>query len=229
MFGEQKKSERSKDMILSGTEIKNRLGKDIIISPFSEQRVNPNSYNLRLAPMLYIYDVPKNEPLDPRKKYRLSAIEMPPTGLVLEPGRLYLGFTVEWTETYNLVPLVEGRSSLGRLGLFVHITAGFGDNGYRGRWTLELSCVQPVVVYPYMEVCQIYFHTIAGDTSMRYKGKYNGAGTVLGSKLHQEFKEAQHGSIEYYSAMGGEEAENRPSPGNAGGVVGVDGACSVLK
>jgi deoxycytidine triphosphate deaminase len=58
------------------------------------------------------------------------------------------------------VPMLEGRSSTGRLGLFIHVTAGFGDIGFAGFWTLEIFCVQPVKIYPDVEICQIYYHDI---------------------------------------------------------------------
>ena len=81
----------------------------------------------------------------------------------MEPGKLYLGRTLEYTKTKKYVPMLEGRSSIGRLGMFVHITAGFGDIGFEGFWTLEIFVVQPLKIYPNVEICQIYFHSIDGD------------------------------------------------------------------
>ena len=83
---------------------------------------------------------------------------------MLEPNRLYLGRTGEHTETKNLVPMLEGRSSIGRLGLFVHVTAGFGDVGFRGFWTLEIFCVQPIRIYSGLEICQIFLATQKNKT-----------------------------------------------------------------
>jgi dCTP deaminase len=116
-------------MILTGPEIRRRLGQDIRIEPFLETRVNPNSYNLSLNPELMAYT---NMPLDMKKENPAQKVVIPPEGLVLQPGTLYLGRTNEYTETFNLVPMLEGRSSVGRLGLFVHVTAGFGDVGFCG-------------------------------------------------------------------------------------------------
>ena len=141
-------------MILSGKEIQKRINNDIIIEPFIEQRINPNSYNLSLHNELLLY---KDSILDMKKDNRVDRIIIPSSGLILNPNRLYLGRTVEYTETKNLVPMLEGRSSIGRLGLFVHVTAGFGDVGFKGYWTLEIFCVQPVKIYPNVEICQIYF------------------------------------------------------------------------
>ena len=141
-------------MILSGKEIQKRINNDIIIEPFIEQRINPNSYNLSLHNELLLY---KDSILDMKKDNRVDRIIIPSSGLILNPNRLYLGRTVDYTQTKNLVPMLEGRSSIGRLGLFVHVTAGFGDVGFKGYWTLEIFCVQPVKIYPNVEICQIYF------------------------------------------------------------------------
>ena len=137
-------------MILSGKEIINRQGKDIVIDPFDENQVNPNSYNLRLHNELLEYDSPI---LDMKKENSGTKIIIPEEGLLLESNKLYLGRTIEYTETNNFIPMLEGRSSVGRLGLFVHITAGFGDVGFKGYWTLEIFCVQPVKIYSGIEIC----------------------------------------------------------------------------
>ena len=139
-------------MILSGQEIKKHMGKEIIIEPFDEKRINPNSYNLSLAGELLVYD---NHVLDMKEPNPVSRIIIPEDGLLLEPNRLYLGRTNEYTSTSRYVPMLEGRSSTGRLGLFIHVTAGFGDIGFSGYWTLEIFCVQPVRIYPNVEICQI--------------------------------------------------------------------------
>ena len=131
-------------MVLSGHEIRQQLGKNIVIDPFDEARLNPNSYNLTLHDELMIYE---EVVLDMRRANRVRRLTIPPEGLVLQPNQLYLGRTIERTETRNLVPMIEGRSSIGRLGLFVHVTAGFGDVGFCGYWTLEMFAVQPVRIY----------------------------------------------------------------------------------
>mgnify|MGYP000616811445 CR=1 FL=1 len=113
-------------MIISGLEIKNMLNKEIFIEPFDDSRLNPNSYNLRLHNELLVYD---SHVLDMKVKNETKTISIPPEGLVLEPGIVYLGRTVEYTKTLNHVPMLEGRSSIGRLGIYIHVTAGFGDVG----------------------------------------------------------------------------------------------------
>ena len=155
-------------LILSGLEIKRHIGKEIIIEPFDEKRLNPNSYNLRLHNELLIYE---EKVLDMKRPNQTRSIIIPEEGLVLDPGRLYLGRTVEYTKTEGFVPMLEGRSSVGRLGLFIHATAGFGDVGFSGYWTLEIQCVQPVRIYPGIEICQIYYLNIKGDYEKQYSGK----------------------------------------------------------
>lgn len=172
-------------MILSGKEIKNRLGKEIVIEPFEEKQLNPNSYNLRLHNELLVYE---ERILDMKKENRATRLIIPEDGIVLEPGILYLARTVEYTKTVGYVPMLEGRSSIGRLGLFVHITAGFGDVGFAGFWTLEIFCVQPIHVYPGVEVCQIYYHSIEGDYDVYTSGKYQNNQGIQPSLLFRDFE-----------------------------------------
>ncbi|TVR33663.1 MAG: dCTP deaminase [Spirochaetaceae bacterium] len=171
-------------MILSGEYIRGRLGTDIIIDPFREDQLNPNSYNLTLHDELIVYD---DRELDMARDNRCSQLSIPAEGLLLQPARLYLGRTVEFTETRNYVPMLEGRSSIGRLGLFVHITAGFGDVGFCGYWTLEIFCVQPVRIYAGVQICQIFYHTIEGDYRSYAGGKYHNNRGIQKSLLYREF------------------------------------------
>jgi len=171
-------------MILSGKEILKHIGKDIIIEPFDESRINPNSYNLTLANELLIYE---NDILDMKKPNATKKIIIPDTGLLLEPNRVYLGRTNEYTKTDKYVPMLEGRSSVGRLGLFVHVSAGFGDVGFAGYWTLEIHCIQPVVIYPNIEICQIYYHTIEGEYDLYKSGKYQNNTGIQPSLIYKDF------------------------------------------
>jgi len=172
-------------MILSGREIKNRIGKDIIIEPFDEKQLNPNSYNLRLHDELLTYD---EDVLDMKKDNKVKKIVIPEEGLVLETGKLYLGRTIEYTRTDRYVPMLEGRSSIGRLGLFIHVTAGFGDIGFCGFWTLEIFCVQPIRIYAGVELCQIYYHSLDGEYDIYSSGKYQNNKGVQASQLFKDFK-----------------------------------------
>lgn len=172
-------------MILSGIEIKRRLGKELFIEPFNPTQLGSNSYNLRLHEELMVYEDPI---LDMKKNHTVSTIIIPEDGLLLKAGTLYLGRTVEYTRTDTLVPMIEGRSSIGRLGLFIHVTAGFGDVGFRGYWTLEIFCVQPVRIYPNVEICQMYYHTIEGDYTLYTSNKYQNNCGIQPSMLYKDFQ-----------------------------------------
>jgi dCTP deaminase len=170
-------------MILSGQEIRNQLDKNIVIDPFDEAHLNPNSYNLTLHNELLTYE---ELVLDMRKPNRCRRLTIPPEGFVLTPNQLYLGRTAERTETTNLVPMIEGRSSIGRLGLFVHVTAGFGDVGFRGYWTLEMFAVQAVRIYAGVSICQIFYHQLAGNFTAYSSDKYQNNHDIQPSLLFKE-------------------------------------------
>ena len=178
-------------MILSGLEIERRLGTDIEIDPFDRERLNPNSYNLSLHNELLVYE---ELVLDMARPNRYRRHTIPPEGLVLAPNKLYLGRTAERTETHNLVPMLEGRSSIGRLGLFVHVTAGFGDVGFCGYWTLEMFAVQPIRIYAGVEIAQVFYHTLEGDVQEYGRdpggspGKYQNNVDIQPSMLYRDFE-----------------------------------------
>lgn len=172
-------------MILTTSEILKAVKKGWIkIEPFDICRLNPNSYNLRLDKKILVLD---EGPLDMKKPTTYTEVEIPETGYTLQPGRLYLARTMEYTETHKYVPLLEGRSSIGRLGIFIHATAGFGDVGFSGYWTLEISVVQPVTIYPGVEICQIYYHEAKGK-AIEYHGKYQCNKEIQTSGLYKELK-----------------------------------------
>jgi len=172
-------------MILSGPEIQRHLGKEIFIEPFNPKQLNPNSYNLRLHEDLLVYT---EMPLDMKKNNPAIKVTMPEDGYLLEPGRLYLGRTIEHTVTNNFVPMLEGRSSVGRLGLFVHVTAGFGDTGFSGFWTLEMHCIHPIRIYPGVEVCQIFYHSVEGEVVKYTSGKYQANREIQTSRMWMDFQ-----------------------------------------
>lgn len=166
------------DQIIKEVEMGN-----IVITPFNMKQVNPNSYNLKLGKRLLVYN---NFPLDMRKENKTQELIIPDEGLYLNPGVLYLGETEEYTETPNHVPHIEGRSSIGRLGMQVHITAGFGDTGFRGKWTLEITVVHPLKVYHGTEVCQVAYQKTFGKISA-YSGRYLGQNGAVPSCLFQDY------------------------------------------
>lgn len=172
-------------MILSGKEIIKHMGKDIIIEPFDEKRINPNSYNLSLYNELMVYE---DKVIDMKKLNSTKKIIIPEEGLLLQPDKLYLGRTNEYTKTEKYVPMLEGRSSTGRLGLFIHVSAGFGDIGFSGYWTLEIFCVQPVIIYPNVEICQIYYHNILGEYDLYKSNKYQNNKSIQPSLMYKDFE-----------------------------------------
>lgn len=188
--------------ILSRSEILKRVEQgSIVIEPFDPELVGPNSVDLHLGDKLYRYPVYDFESwelrLDPRRVPKLEEVQFCKDYVIgegveeasiefweLEPGVVYLGFTKEHTETKAYVPYLDGRSSLGRLGVFAHVTAGRGDVGFCGRWTVEIVVTQPVKLYPGGRYFQITYHTIEGDVTP-YKGRYQGATGAERSKISE--------------------------------------------
>lgn len=170
-------------MLLSGDEIHQRLGNGLLIEPFDPERLNPNSYNLSLHDELLVYE---EVVLDAAAPNRYRRIDIPPEGLTLQPNQLYLGRTAEHTETHGLAPMIQGRSSLGRLGLIINPGGSVGDVGYCGTWTLELHCVQPVRIYPGMQICQIYYLQVIGKCDEYCSDKYQNSRDIQPSQLYRE-------------------------------------------
>ena len=172
-------------MILSGLEIARQVALGhITIDPYDERRINPNSYNLSIHNELMVYT---DAVLDMRQQPPTDTFVIPGEGYVLQPGRLYLGRTAERTATDYYVPMLEGRSSIGRLGMTIHVTAGFGDIGFDGFWTLEIQCIHPIRIYAGVEVCQIYYHTIEGEHRPYTGGKYQHNSGIQPSMLYKDF------------------------------------------
>lgn len=181
--------------MLTGEEIKRLISTgDIEITDFNESRLNPNSYNLRLAdeigyyPMTEYFDENENGKtiyyLDSKKENTMEVVKIPDNGIILVPGILYLAKTMERTYAKDLIPCISGRSSFARLGVEVHRTAGFGDIGVDLNWTLEITVVHPVVIYKEQEICQIYFEKPDGNTGIQYNGKYQNSRDVIGSRSY---------------------------------------------
>ena len=163
-----------------------RLG-TIRIDPFIPDQVNPNSVNVRLGPTLHVYTEPV---LDSYKPNPTREIQIPEDGLVLQRDTLYLGHTIERVGSTRHVPLLEGRSSVGRLGLHVHITAPIGDLGFYGQWTLHLNSVQPLRVYAGMQIAQVMFEVASGEVDL-YHGKYQGASGPRASEMWRHAPDRQ--------------------------------------
>ena len=196
-------------------------GGNIIIEPFNPEFLGPNSYDLHLGDTLLVYDhgyfhrggrstsrVPIVDPLDKGMYTAIDSCNPPDTievpkvkvataigerreGWLLIPGRLYIGVTEEWTKTVGFVPRIDGRSSLGRLGVFCHVTAGLGDNGFQGTWTLELTVVEPVVLYPGSRLFQITYETLKGKQTFygqteNESGRYQDQVDPTPTRIHQK-------------------------------------------
>jgi len=158
-------------MILTDIEIQKALDSgEIVIDPFRESSLGTNSYDVHLGRWLAVYE---NRELDARKHNKIEYFEIGESGFVLQPGTLYLGVTEEYTETHHAVPFLEGKSSVGRLGIDIHATAGKGDVGFCNTWTLEISCVQPVRVYAGMPIGQLIYFKVDGEIERYYHNKPN--------------------------------------------------------
>ncbi|MCS7188177.1 MAG: dCTP deaminase [Bacteroidia bacterium] len=161
-------------MILSDKQILAAIEKrEIHIEPFRREALGSNSYDVHLGPYLRVYATPV---LDARRAHSSSLIKIPPKGLFLIPGVLYLGVTEEYTESHAYVPFLEGKSSIGRLGIQIHATASKGDVGFCNHWTLEISVLHPVKIYAGMPIGQLIFFTLGDSATMQYyaqpKAKY---------------------------------------------------------
>jgi dCTP deaminase len=162
----------------------------IIIEPFNQEYLNPVSVDLTLAPTFKIYT---EEVLDPRKPNATKEFTIGEQGAVLEPGEVYLYACNERIGVKgNIRAKVEGKSSLGRLGLFVHVTAGFIDPGFEGSLVLELVATKPIRIYPNMKICQVEFAYVEGQIAEPYDkkegSKYHNQVGVQESKYHENYK-----------------------------------------
>jgi len=142
----------------------------IVIDPFRRDCLGTNSYDVHLGEYLAVY---KERTIDAKKHNQVEEIIIPEEGFLLQPGTLYLGVTEEYTETHNRVPFLEGKSSAGRLGIFIHATAGKGDVGYCNNWTLEITVAQPVRIYKSMPIGQLIYFEVDGDIETFYNKKQN--------------------------------------------------------
>ncbi len=158
-------------MILSDIEILHSIDNgSIIIRPYDRECLGTNSYDVHLSKYLAQYT---DEVLDAKAHNTIQHFEIPKEGFVLLPGQLYLGSTLEYTETHNAVPFLEGKSSVGRLGIDIHATAGKGDVGFCNHWTLEISCSKPVRVYEHMPIGQLIYFKVEGNIENYYNKKKN--------------------------------------------------------
>ncbi len=188
-------------MILTGPEILKEIESgQIAISPYTSTHLGPNSYDVTLNAKLLTYDLAPGQALDMKKNNPTRELFIPDEGMILEPGKLYIGCTNETATSRRYVPMFEGRSSIGRLGINTHITAGFGDVGWgyvanaqgeliclNPTWTLEIEVVHPILVYPNVRIGQVYFMAPQGELRF-YKGKYSQQKEPQASQLYKDFE-----------------------------------------
>lgn len=158
-------------MILTDQAILNCIERgEILIEPFERECLGSNSYDVHLSRYLAVYEATE---LDAKKHNPVKEVIIPEEGFLLQPNTIYLGVTEEYTETHIHVPFLEGKSSVGRLGIDIHATAGKGDVGFCNTWTLEISVTQPVRVYAGMPIGQLIYFEVKGEIGLRYNEKPN--------------------------------------------------------
>lgn len=182
--------------ILSGPAINKAIAEwHIRIDPFNPRQLNPNSYDVRLGDEVREYLALSRmangaRPLDAKLANPTVAFRIHEEGILLDPTRGYLMHTVEtiWSDRY--VPIIDGKSSVGRLFVSVHQTAGYGETGFGGQFTLEVTCVYPVRLYAGMRIGQVRFETVEGEIQ-QYEGHYRGtqAKGAVASMTWKQFEE----------------------------------------
>ena len=156
-------------MILTDAEILAHMERGTIkIEPYDRSCLGSNSYDVHLGRMLAEY---VDRELDAKRHNKIELYPIPDEGIVLVPEKFYLGVTEEYTETHAHVPFLEGKSSVGRLGIDIHATAGKGDIGFCNFWTLEISVKQPVRVYAGMPIGQLIYFAVDGTVINPYNAK----------------------------------------------------------
>lgn len=194
-------------MILSDQKILEEINKsNIIISPFDKKCLGSNSYDVHLGKTLATYI---EHTLDAKRDNPLKFFDIPDEGIVLKPRVLYLGTTLEYTESHKHVPFLEGKSSVGRLGISIHATAGKGDVGYCNHWTFEISCVESVRIYAHMPIAQLIYFNVDGKVQVPYNtkpsAKYADTNSKPeGSKMWKNFpEEERHNEHRHYKVYSG--------------------------
>jgi dCTP deaminase len=153
-------------LILTAKKILDEItGKTILIEPFREDCLGPNSYDIHLGRFMITYT---DRILDAKERNNVEEITIPPEGYLLQPSTVYLGVSEEYIETHRHVPILKGISSVTRLGINVNASSGIGSIGHRNTWTMEITVVQPVRVYHGMPLAQLIFFEVSGEIDMSY-------------------------------------------------------------
>lgn len=180
--------------ILTKSEIRKKIDDgSIVITPFDYSQLNPNSYDVRLGNVLACY-VDREFDCKKEHDFVITEVQIPEDGIWIRPGLLYLASTLEYTESHDTVPYLDGKSSTARAGIKIHLTAGRGDIGFCGHWTMEIEVVHPVKIYAGMKVGQLTWHTVEGEIETTYQqtGQYNNRNNVpMGSGIWKQFREGE--------------------------------------
>lgn len=164
--------------------IRNELNKNIFVEDTSINDINDCYVPVYLSNHLKVYDT---DVIDMKKSNSFKDIFIDENGYTLEPNKLYIGSTTKFTKTYNYVPMLTSFEELAVCGVEIHVTAGFGDNGFEGTWTLEIVSTEKVTLYPNMLIGRTYYHQLVGDPSITYKGKYLGQIEPTESRIEREY------------------------------------------
>lgn len=173
-------------MILTGEAIARAVeGCRVIIDPYDPDCIEPNSYRFHLGERLMVYANAVVDAFDDGAARDVTEIVIPETGFVLEPGRFYLGHTVERMGSLDHAAELYARLSTGLAGIFIQTSAPLGHTGAIIPWTLEITVAQAVRVYPRMPIGKICFWVNYGEV-LAYAGRYTGSTTVVQSRLSGE-------------------------------------------
>lgn len=186
-------------MILTGKRIAEEIQAGRIqYDPFDQKHCNPNSVNFHLGGKLLRYKKPgywrrllgwltgrPSWELSLRSRNETEEITIPPEGIVLQPGELYLGCTIEKIGSTHYAPLMAARSSIGRLGLYIYLNSGLGDIGFQGQWTLELHSIHPIRLHAGDRIGQMMFFEPRGEIT-QYSGKYQNSVGPVSSLIYRD-------------------------------------------
>lgn len=183
-------------MVLADHQIRSRRG---MIDPFADSQVEAASYDVCLGHDFLIFqrdDTPYIDMRNPKDITKSVRVHGDNNYFTMHPGEFALARTMEVVNIPNdLVARIEGKSSVGRLGMMIHITAGYIDPGFRGPITLELFCVHPlpVLIYPGDRIAQLSFHEMSSTPSKPYAGRYQDADGVQSSRYGVPLAEQRDG------------------------------------
>lgn len=174
--------------ILTASTILNEVAQGRIkIDHFDPACLGANSYDIHIGDTYGMYEIHRFA-IDPQDQstFRLNTFEFPEEGAIFYPGRLYLVSTKEKVGSDYFEPIMTGRSSSGRLGISIHQEAGFGDIGFYGNWTFQITVAYPTIIRAGMRLGQVYFISPCGEVDKLYNGKYKDSEGIQPSKMYKD-------------------------------------------